>query len=185
MYLFFDVETRGLYGEAFAVGYILTTDTGEVVTEGINVCPRRDTDIDSLVADSCDEWLDANCLPFIPCADMASPADLRREFRLFLRSVAKHFPGPLRFVVDCGFPCESRFLLEVYKNYLAFESAGEREKVSPYPLFDLSTLLLAKGHDPVGSYARREDELPAHNPLNDSRQTMRLWFQLLRGEGVD
>jgi hypothetical protein len=194
MYLFLDVETRGLYGETFAYGYVLTDDEGGVVKLGMASCPhtavRADTALtERLSSEVGDIWLMENCLPGMPPPDCCGPSALRSRFRVLcseLLDESECFDGSknLRVVADCGFPCEASFLLSVWNDPDIGIREEERFKYAPYPLLDLSTLLLSKGYDPTATYDRMPEELPAHNPLCDARQTMRLWFQLIRGEGV-
>lgn len=42
MYLTIDTENYGLFGEAFAVGFVLTTDAGVRLLSGMHACPLHD-----------------------------------------------------------------------------------------------------------------------------------------------
>jgi hypothetical protein len=59
--------------------------------------------------------------------------------------------------------------------YFAAKSAFD----GPYPLYDISTLLLSRNEDPVGIFSRDETELPKHNPLCDARQSARILLEHL------
>lgn len=68
-------------------------------------------------------------------------------------------------IVDCGYPVEAKFLIDC--------------GLSVFPLHELATLQLKAGLEPGGTYDRKPDELPAHNPLCDARQTLRLALELI------
>jgi hypothetical protein len=77
-------------------------------------------------------------------------------------------------VVDCCTPVEAGLLRQW---------AGEHPQeghLLPYPVFDLSTLLLATRSNPTGIYPRITGETPVHNPLCDARQSGRLWVGALK-----
>jgi hypothetical protein len=71
-------------------------------------------------------------------------------------------------VADCAWPVEARFLSDCVKL-----NHGEREWEGPYPLHDLASVFLALGIDPLRLTERQPDELPAHHPLMDARQSAR------------
>lgn len=181
--MFFDVETNGLYGEAFAVGYVVTTGDGTVIGEGIHHCWYNEAEPDKNDPSPrlTEEFLTKFVLPAMINADCHTPGEVRgRFFEAWQKAKADadSIGEPLYLVADVAYPCETRFLLQVRND-------GEPGEFSVYPLLDNSTMLIAKGFDPVATLSRRDDELPAHNPLADARQTMRVWFQLARGEKPD
>lgn len=178
MYIFFDVECRGLYGEAFSFGMVLTTDDGSVVREWEHGCNYYEAEFGVRAGKAeADPWLLEHVIPHQRQPDCNDPGHLQAVFVACLKT-AHELGEKIQLVADVAFPCETNFL---NRCFMAFK---ERQAFAPYPLLDLSTLLLAKGYDPVGTFERRENELPAHNPLNDARQTARIWFQLVRGETV-
>lgn len=185
MYLTFDAENRGLFGEAFAVGYVLTTDGGSVVWSGIHCCDMEDAAPDPMetTPDLTENWLRNHVLPALPEPDCLTTRAVRDRFADAVQmamSAARKQNEKLTFVADVPFPCETGFLracrLDSITRSFAFPS--------PYPLIDVASVLLARGYDPVGTYQRRENELPAHNPLCDARQSSRIFHQLLRGEPI-
>ena len=78
-------------------------------------------------------------------------------------------------VADCAWPVEVRFLIMCVD-----DDIGAREWQGPYPLHDLASMLLILGKDPLAVTERLPDELPAHNPLNDARQSARQLIEVLR-----
>ena len=55
-----------------------------------------------------------------------------------------------------------------------------REWQGPYPLHDLASVLLALGADALAVAERRPNELPAHHPLMDARQSARQLVECLK-----
>lgn len=180
MFLTFDVETYGLFGEAFSVGYVLTHSvTGSVVgrelMHGIHSCELSDTDNDKHDhnLEATEEWLEKNVLKNIPSPDCFTTFGIQQAFYnawCTAKSFAEKQGETLYLVADVAWPCEARFLLQVRHNFPDFIA---------YPLLDVSSILLARGFDPVATYPRKQSELPAHNPLNDARQSARILHTLL------
>ena len=69
---------------------------------------------------------------------------------------------------DCCWPVEANFLAQ------CIADNKQRTGDGPYPLLDVSSFLVATGSDPLKQYPRLPNELPAHNPLADARQSARL-----------
>lgn len=183
MYLTFDVETRGLYGEAFAVGYVLTTDTGEVVLEGQHACQflKAAEDLLDTTPLATREFLESCVLPVAPSVDCESPHEVRMKFQQVWKRADREAnlgKEDLYLVVDCPFPCEVGFLQQIRKE------VGHGSFVGAYPLIDVASMVLKDGGNPIGTFHRTDDEKPAHNPLNDARQSSRILHQLLRGEVI-
>jgi hypothetical protein len=82
-------------------------------------------------------------------------------------------------VTDCGWPVETNFLNQ------CINDDNERAWDGPYPLIDLSSILLAAGQDPIGEFPRYATEIPAHNPLSDARQSARVLIETLNGSKLD
>jgi hypothetical protein len=71
-------------------------------------------------------------------------------------------------------PVEAHFLSECVA-----DRPQEREWQGPYPLLDVASVRLAAGLDPLATVDRLPSELPAHDPLADSRQSARLLVEAL------
>lgn len=185
MILTFDVETRGLYGQAFAVGFVLTTDNGRQLTTGLYSCPYEDVEVAAQIdkVEENDDWLEKNVLPHLPPPNCFTAFGMRSNFMaeiMSMRRMAEKQAEQLLFVADVAYPCETRFLAECWR-----DNPVKFGPYMPYPLIDLSAMLLAKGYDPVGTYSRRDNEKPPHNPLNDALQSSRIYHQLMRGEAIE
>lgn len=168
----FDVESIGLHGEGFAVGWVIHQDgierhSGVIACEPINARGR----------DTNREWIHAN-VPKIE-AHEPSPKAVRDAFWAAWRGakfLAENGNQDIVALADCGWPVEARFLAACVD-----DRPEEREWQGPYPLHDLATYLLAVGCDPTGHYERRPEEMPVHDPLADARQTARIFWELRRG----
>lgn len=165
-YFCFDVESIGLHGEAFAVGWVVVNRDGDMCFEGLlAVDPAK------AVGDDSDRvWVNEHVPPIE--ANCKSYDFFREEFwRMWLNWKEK---GAV-MVADCAWPVEANFL----RQCILYDTEARRFQ-GPYPLHDLASIRLAKGEDPTGDYERIAGEFPRHNPLCDARQTARHLIQLLK-----
>jgi hypothetical protein len=166
-FMVFDVESVGLHGEGFAFGYVVVTIDNHTLESGAASCDPKfahGTDADR-------QWV-ADNIPAIGGSDYPSPIHLRAAFWERWRYWAQH--GAV-LVADCAWPVEARFLASAIDDNPKF-----REREGPYPLYDLASVLLALGADALATTERLPDELPAHHPLMDARQSARQLVQCLR-----
>lgn len=175
IFFVFDVESVGLHGEGFAVGYV-AVENGREVESGLFFCAPAGA------AGTAKDygWVVANVIPALsdgPSGQFGSrlgsesPRDVRCAF--WDRWVAWKGRGAL-MVADCPWPVESRFLMDCLR-----DNPAERASMAPYPIIDVGSVRLAAGLDPLGTNDRRDDERPAHNPLADARQSARLLIEAL------
>lgn len=168
-YMVFDVESAGLHGEGFAVGWVLIDDRGIEYANGHYGCPlehARKQDDDSLA------WVKAHCDWPDNCA---RPQDVRDQFWNAYNDYFYGIPGMRTLLAaDVPWPVESRFLHAVFA-----DNPSRRER-APYPLIDIASVRLAAGLDPLATERRFPEELPAHNALADARQSARLLLEALR-----
>lgn len=159
-FLVFDVESNGLHGEGFAVGWVVQRGP-ERLAEDIAVARlARPT-----------AWVLGKVLPALPAPDHASAEAVRDTF--WGAWWDWHRRGAL-LAADVAWPVEARFLAACIDDH-----RSERELDGPYPLIDIASVRLAVGLDPLATCARRPDELPEHNPLADARQSARLLMEAL------
>ncbi len=160
-FMVFDVESIGLHGEGFAVGYVVI-DGGSRVDEGCYACPPETAA--GLTANR--KWVSEN-VPKL-AYNCEGPRQVRQRFWAdWLRERAA---GAV-LVADCAWPVEARFLIACVDDSLA-----TNEWDGPYPLHDLASILLALGKDPLVAGDRLLDE-PAHDPLGDARQSARMLME--------
>jgi hypothetical protein len=158
-FMVFDVESIGLHGEGFAVAWVVVDREGKKLGEGCLSC-------DPSQCSGSDEnrlWVSGN----VPGLKITNPTKqhLRNAFWHEWRHWADQ--GAV-LVADCAWPVEANFLSACVRL-----NHSEREWQGPYPLHDLASVLLALGDDSLAITERLPDELPAHHPLMDARQSAR------------
>lgn len=159
LFFVFDVESIGLHGQAFAVGWCVVDSQGKEHPGARYACDR-----DAIEgSDSDREWVDANMPPIAVTCDYPTMLEWFWADWLGWKAI-----GAL-MAADCSWPVEARFLcacVDQDKTNRAFEG--------PYPFIDIGSVLFAKGYDPLHEFPRRDNELPKHDPLADARQSARL-----------
>lgn len=160
--MFFDVESVGLHGEGFAVGWVVVDVSGQVLEAQRWACAPE-----SAAGEASDRaWIAAHVPPLAATHD--SPHALRAAFWSAWRDWRARGAW---LVADCPWPVESGFL-SACVNDLGPTAHG----AGPYPLLDVMTLVAASGLDAQTAQARLSDaELPAHDPLADAFHSMRRW----------
>jgi hypothetical protein len=165
-FMVFDVESVGLHGEGFAVAYVVIDHAGEPIVTGAYHCDPR-----CAAGSAADrEWVAAN-VTVSPFGKMGYPVDVRDEF--WRAWVFARERGATLWA-DCCWPVEARFLAACVD-----DKPKSRRWDGPYPLHDVATLRFAAGLDPLDYSERLPEELPAHNPLADARQSARLLVEAL------
>lgn len=164
LYMVFDVESIGLHGEGFAVGYVVVNDRGERLEDGYAACSPD-------AASGTDEgraWVKENVPPLEQF--LSTPVGVRDCFW----GTWQHWKerGAL-LVADCAWPVEARFLAACVDDH-----PDPRYWEGPYPLHELASFMVAAGMDPMAPYDREKDE-PQHHPLGDARQSARLLIRTL------
>ena len=166
LYMVFDVESVGLHGEGFWVGWVVT-DRCRILSSGSYCCDPRY----ARGNDEGREWIAKNIPLPVGTVNCEEPRQVRDAF--WLEWVKQKNLGAT-LVTDCGWPVEARFL-----NQCVDDGNGSREWTGPYPLHDVATLIAARGGDPTEKRHRWPEELPEHNPMCDARQSARLWVENL------
>jgi hypothetical protein len=160
----FDVESIGLHGQAFAVaGGVYDRDGNSLHEFAYHCRPDR---ADGEFSDR--EWVAANVTTCEQSIASIYPQGVRTQFWGEWLDAKEKWPG-ITMAVECGWPVEARFLNECID-----DDRGERNWSGPYPMHEIASIMLAAGMDPMATYERRPNELPAHEPLADARQSARL-----------
>ena len=165
-----DVESVGLHGEAFAVGYVVTDEFGGEVGGAMYGCSP-----DSARGTAQNRAWVAENVPSV-AGGCSSPAEVRAKFWEDFKFW--HEEGDLEVWADCGWPVEARFLIACIE-----EDHRWREWSGPFPLHEVASVLLAAGMEPLKTYDRMRDELPVHDPLKDARQSARLLTEAFKKIG--
>ena len=164
-FLVIDVESIGLHGEGFAVGYAVLEKQGGITATGLFACQSH------LASGTQPNhaWVQNNvCIPEFNCD---TPRDVRSAFWSFWEDFRARHGSAL--AADCAWPVEANFLAKCIADNTLRGTSG------PYPLFDVSSFLVAAGSDPLKQYPRLPSELPAHNPVADARQSARILHSCL------
>jgi hypothetical protein len=162
-----DVEAVGLYGDGFAVGWVVvddrtgkTVDSGRLATSSWQAYAHSDADR---------RWVARNVPPL--AMNCETLADMRTAF---WKAWERHRADGALLWADCGFPVETTFLEMCVEGF-----PSKRTASAPYPLHEIATLRMAVGLEPTGTEERLEDETPIHDPLADARQSARLLLEAL------
>lgn len=176
-----DVESVGLQGEGFAVGLsVYDLVHGREVDQGF---AWAHPDAAHGTTDG-REWVAKHVLPhFKGSPTHESPAEVREYFWRAWRAFSSTPGGHAGLWADVAWPVEARFL-SACVDAAPHDSSDDEDDhghptrvwSGPYPLFDVSTVLLAAGMDPKGEVPMRALDkrffpgpLRAHHPLDDSR----------------
>jgi hypothetical protein len=172
-----DAEVNGLHGRAFAVAFTVRKG-GKEVYSWSGRCPDR------FVTDS---WVIENILARLADmpVDYTSPDELEDAFFTAWSGAVSSFTEdgvkPLT-IAHCGYPVESG----LFSRCIAMHPE-ERAWSGPFPLHDVATLLLAKGHNPmsVDAYLKEHQLAPefhgvTHHPMYDAVVAAQVWEDLLK-----
>lgn len=159
-FLVFDVESIGLDGEHWSVGYVLIDRQGfEYESNQWSCRPGMARGTHDGYA-----WVEQNCPKPQNGFNCRNPDEVLNEFVATWKRLSKE----AWLVADCPYPVETSFLRLAYS------------KMPPvYPLIDVASVLLAARRDPMVSYDRLPTELPIHDSLADARQSARLLVEAL------
>lgn len=166
-----DVESVGLYGEGFSVGFVVINKSdGKELDSGYYRCNpalAKGRQVDW-------EWAMANTVPVMEqhvyrkhANDCTAPHVVRCQ----LSAMLTMWYSECDVAADVPFPVEANFLAQCFDENVIPESV--------YPLIDIASVMAAAGMDPMKDYDRLENELPKHHPLADARQSARLLFEAI------
>lgn len=172
--LSFDLETNGLHGEAFAVGAVVMDAKGVMLEEFTARCPLQDP---------IDDWVNNNVLPAIKEMPITHKnyAEMREAFWAWYLEAE---PKSDYVLVSNGYPVEYRFLLDCQEANLE-----ERYWQHPFPILDLSSLLIQVSHNPLESKTKLvqklvgENKFLQHHPLHDAKMAALVAFDAFRQAG--
>lgn len=168
--LFIDAETDGLYGSFLTVGLVVTDDAGNIIEKAYYGIKKENMMIS-------DVWTRENVFSVLgdyeACEDEAELLEKVWAFWMKYREEAYA-------AADVMYPVESRLFMKCVMN-----NESERKYLGPFPMLDLSSLLMAAGYDPLIDRAELLDEdekqmmaNKTHNALNDAEMTAAIWFKL-------
>lgn len=178
LFLVFDVESVGLYGDGFAVGWVVIDPDGKEHESGLFVSDWRKAK--AFNQKGAIEWVETNLPPMeithqnreSLCFDFFNVLQ-----RWLLNGREKNHPKVCSIWADWGYPVEARFLTRCREAaYWMIED--DPSWLMPAPLQEIDTLRMAAGFIDHGD-PRLPDELPEHNPLNDARYSARIMLKAM------
>lgn len=165
--VFVDVETDGLYGKFLTVAMVVTDWAGNEL-EQIYYGIRREK------MHVTEPWVAENVIP-----KLGKYETVENEVELLQKAWRfwERYSEDAYAVCDVGYPVETRF-------FAACVMQDEKECAmrAPFPLIDLSSLVLAKGYDPL---IKREELIvdceneKVHNALYDVKVSILIWRKLM------
>lgn len=169
-YVFVDIESNGLMGQPFAFGVVAVDNNCNI--EYVNAAQEE-------VAGQINPWVVDNVLP-----TLSNIGKIESIKKYFVENILTRFKD-YRWVAHIAHPVETSFFKSLYPDFI-----GEWDQ--PFPLYDLSTLLLSRGYDPLSQddfFAKNGISLPeyflkmaVHNPLYDAAVTAACWLFLMEGK---
>jgi hypothetical protein len=169
----FDAETNGLWGKAFAIAAIVFDENSKAIALFKGRCP---------ITGEVNEWVKDNVLPQIEDLDVTYGS-----YELLLEAFSKFY---LEFKADSAIIAHMPFPVEttVLRDMRDLGYIGDWD--GPFPLIDVSGLLLSRGEDAtsVDAYCKKYDlkmmAYSPHHPLYDSHAAAAVYRHILK-ECVD
>lgn len=168
--VFVDAEANGLYGGFLTVGMLAVDEAGAEIERAYYGIARENMKVT-------DEWTRENVLPVLgeyeACEDETEL--LEKVWAFWMRYEQVSYAA-----ADVIYPVEARLFAACVE-----QSPAERIKKAPYPLIDISSLLLAKGFKPLAD--RKElimgsEEKRQHNAMDDAEISALVWKKLFLEE---
>ena len=162
-----DAECDGLYGAFLSVAAMVTDENGKELDRFYVSVRANESDIQT-------DWVREHVLPYLANADeiVNTEDELLDSFWEFWM---KHRESAV-CIAYVQYPVEARLFSQC-----VMKAAEERTFLGPYPLYDLSTLLVARGLDPDPDMAALSGmELTEHDAMNDVRMIAKVWEKLMK-----
>lgn len=162
-----DAECDGLYGAFLSVAAMVTDENGRELDRFYVSVRANESDIQT-------DWVREHVLPYLANADeiVNTEDELLDSFWEFWM---KHRESAV-CIAYVQYPVEARLFSQC-----VMKAPEERTFLGPYPLYDLSTLLVARGLDPDQNMAELSGmELTEHDAMNDVRMMAKVWEKLIK-----
>lgn len=162
-----DAETDGLYGSFLSVAVLITDSNYNILREEYYGIKKANLHIQN-------EWVKTNVVPIMgeyeECADEQELLD--KVWDLWIA-----YKDQVQAIADVVYPVEVRLFQKCVDMH-----PEERYFQGPYPLLDLSSLLYAKGYDPLverKTLLKEPEIVKQHNALDDVRMTLEIYKELM------
>lgn len=174
-FMVIDVESIGIHGEGFSVGYVVIEEDG---MELESAYMRTDPELARGTAED-HRWVETNVIPVsgaeVAVSSYSSWPEPKIVRHSFWQAWMKWKTQGAILAADCGWPVEARFLIACVEDL-----PEHRKWAGPYPFLEISSVRLAAGLDPIATVPRLSTENPPHHPLADARQSARLLVEALK-----
>lgn len=165
-----DAETNGLWGHPFAIAAIVYDEYGNDFARFVGRLS------DDKVTN---QWVKENVLPTLQNLPVTHDTD---HFGL-LSDFANFY---MKYKDNCNIICHMGYIVEAWLFRILNTTGIISDWDAPYPLYDISSILLFKGEDAtsVDKYAEKyglkiTDYGSTHNPLYDCEVTFRVYEHLM------
>ena len=168
---FIDAETDGLYGKFLTVAIIVTDNNLNEIERAYFGIKKENMDVKN-------QWVIENVLPILGEYDEVNSEEelLDRVWEVWMRYASDAYA-----IADVPVPVESRLFLKCVER-----DSSNREFQGPFPLIDISSMLLAIGRDPLEDrnlIADADSSEVKHNALNDVEVMIRIYGRIIEGIG--
>lgn len=164
-WFFVDAETDGLYGPFLSVAVLVTDETGVEQDRFYGAVQVEREELRS-------PWVREHVFPYLSRAEQffKNEQSLLESFWQFWMQYREQ----VFCVADVSSPVESRLFTTC-----VLQNLPGREFLAPFPLYDLSTLLIARG---IPWNANRQElsglDLTSHDAMDDVRMMAAIWCRL-------
>lgn len=168
--VFVDVESDGLYGSVLTVALVATDWYGNEIERAYYGICKENMNVTQ-------PWVVENVLPRLGEYEACTSEDevLKKAWEFWMRYQPEAYA-----VCDVGYPVEMRLFQACVQRVTIAESMQ-----APFPLIDISSILLAKGYDPLIERKKLLNEYNLemeHNALYDVEVSILIWKKLMIGE---
>jgi hypothetical protein len=166
-----DVESYGILGNAFSYGIVLWNIQHQEALD--EVYEFSETSLDEVRERGIDQWVEDNVVSV--AGKSTTHLEIEESFIHVWSYIQDTYNSKYQIIwcADSPHPVESLFISNVIRrrlNYRVFEDKSDLE-LSPYPLLDIASMRWSLGLPTT--FDRLPNELPAHNPHMDARQSLR------------
>lgn len=169
--MFLDAETDGLYGPFISIAAKVLDKKSGTIEDSLYIGIAKD------VLQVADEWTKENVLPYLgDYKEFKAQEELLEYFWAFYVQKREE----TEIVGDTIFPVEDRLFASCVQM-----DVKNRMFLAPYPLLDLSSMLYAKGIDPMIEREKLVDhciEGTKHNAMYDIELSIEIWKKYMWGK---
>lgn len=166
--IFIDAETDGLYGKFISVAMLVADSVGNE-TDRLYVGIRKE------LLNAQNDWVKENVIPILGnYAEYDTESELLEAVWSFW---IKHRDNSY-CIADVTYPVECH----LFEKCVSVDIEN-RNQLAPFPLMDLSSMLYAKGINPLTDRLELSKSYKTmHNAMNDIEMSLEIWKKYIKGE---